>query len=78
MDSDGRVTSEEYGTTDDDVMDKPGETCITDILVPQQPQTVPSEPARLAAEAVMRTTFPTIDCRDEPGLGAVNNRRPSR
>ena len=60
MDSDGRVTSEEYGTIDDDVMDKPGGTCITDALVPQQPQTVPSEPARLAAEAVMRTTFPTM------------------
>ena len=60
MDSDGRVTSEEYGTTDEDVIDKSGWTCTSDSPVPQQPQTVHSEPARLAAEAVMRTTFPTM------------------
>ena len=60
LDSDGQVTSEEYGTMDEDVVDKPGGTCTLDSSVPQQPQSVPSEPARLAAEAVMQTTFPTM------------------
>ena len=60
MDSDGRLPSDEYGTTDEEVMDKSGGACASHSTVPQQPQTVPSDPARLAAEAVMRTTFPTM------------------
>ena len=60
MASDSRLTSDEYGTTDEEVMAKSGGTCASHSIVPQQPQTVPSEPARLAAEAVMRTTFPTM------------------
>ena len=60
LDSDGQVTSEEHGTMDEDVVDKPGGTCTLDSSVPQQPQSVPSEPARRAAEAVMQTTFPTM------------------
>ena len=58
MDSDGQLTSEEYGTMDDDVMDKPGGTCLTDTLVPEQPQSVPSEPARLQQKLLCGLTFP--------------------
>ena len=55
------ATSEEHWTTDEDAIDTPGKTRTPNSPVLQQgpqPQGVPSEPARLAAEAVMRTTFP--------------------
>ena len=57
------ATSEEHWTTDEDAIDTPGRTRTPNSPVPQQdlrPNRVPSEPARLAAEAVMRTTFPTM------------------
>ena len=60
MDSDGRLPSDEYGNTDEEEMDKSGGACASHSTAPQQSQTVPSDPARLAAEAVMRTTFPTM------------------
>ena len=57
------AASEEQWTTDEDAIDTPGLTRTPNSPVPQQgprPQRVPSEPARLAAEAVMNTTFPTM------------------
>ena len=42
-----------------------------------QQSEVPSEPARLAAEAVMSTTFPNVG-RDESGLGSFDCTGPSR
>ena len=52
--------SEDHWTTDEDAIDTPGLTRTPDSPGSQQPQRVPSEPARLAAEAVMNTTFPTM------------------
>ena len=52
------ATSGEHWTIDEDAMDTPGQTRTPNSPVPQQgpqPQRVPSEPARLAAEAVMGT-----------------------
>ena len=60
VDSDGQMTSEEYGTMNPDMVNEPGGTCTSDSSVPQQLQSVPPEPARLAAEAVMQTTFPDM------------------
>ena len=57
------ASSEENWTTDDEAIDTPGMTHAPNSPAPQrdsQPRSVPSEPARLAAEAVMRTTFPTM------------------
>ena len=57
------ASSEENWTTDEEAIDTPGMTHAPNSPVPQrdsQPRSVPSEPARLAAEAVMRTTFPTM------------------
>ena len=57
------ASSEENWTTDDEAIDMPGMTHAPNSPAPQrdsQPRSVPSEPARLAAEAVMRTTFPTM------------------
>ena len=59
MVSDAEV-SEDHWTTDEDAIDTPGMTRTPNSPVLQQPQRVPSEPARLAAEAVMNTTFPTM------------------
>ena len=58
-----RASSEENWTTDEEAIDTPGMTHAPNSPAPQrdsQPRSVPSEPARLAAEAVMRTTFPTM------------------
>ena len=60
LDSDGQVTLEEYGTMDPDMVNEPGGTCTSDSSVPHQSRSFPSEPARLAAEAVMQTTFPAM------------------
>ena len=57
------AASEEQWTNDDDAIDTPGLTRTPNSPVPQQgppPQRVHSEPARLAAEAVMRANFPTM------------------
>ena len=55
--------SEEHWTTDEDAIDTPGVTRTPNSPVPQQgpqPRRVHSEPACLAAEAVMRANFPTM------------------
>ena len=69
------ATSEEHWTTDEDAMDTPGLTRIPNSPVPQQgpqPSRVLSEPARLAAEAVMNTYLSYYVGRDESGLGPFN------
>ena len=55
--------SEGNWTTDEEAIDTPGMTRTPNSPVQRQgpqPRKVPSEPARLAAEAVMRTDFPTM------------------
>ena len=52
--------SEDHWTTDENAIDTPGMTRTPDSPISHQPQRVPSEPARLAAEAVMHTTFPIM------------------
>ena len=63
------VTSEEHWTTDEDAIDTAGPTRTPNSPVAQRgsvPRRVPSEQARNAAEAVMRTSFPNYASRDEP------------
>ena len=57
------ATSEEHWTTDQDAIDTAGPTRTPNSPVAQQgppPRRVPSEPARNAAAAVMRTNFPNL------------------
>ena len=61
------ATSEEHWTTDEDAIDTPGMTRTPNSPVAPQgsrPRRVPSEQARLAAEAVMNTNFPYYVGRD--------------
>ena len=68
------ATSEERWTTDEDAIDTPGMTRTPNSPVAQpgpRPRRVPSEHARIAAEAVMRTDFPNMLAEMNPDLAPV-------
>ena len=68
------ATSEEHWTTDEDAIDTPGMTRTPNSPVAQsgpRPRGVPSEHARLAAEAVMRTNFPNMLAEMNPDLAPL-------
>ena len=74
------ATSEEHWTTDEDAIDTPGLTRTPNSPVAQQgplARRVPSEQARNAAAAVMRTNFPTMIGEMNPDWAPLNAHDPA-